>query len=88
MFTLRAVQYPTSIPLSLASLNLIRDNANAFSNAVFTLMDETGSIAEQLANVRKLYEIENIPNKVVDGQEPFPENRQTLGKGISVEFRL
>jgi hypothetical protein len=88
VFTLRAVQYPTSIPLSLASLNLIRDNANAFSNAVFTLMDETGSIAEQLANVRKLYEIENIPNKVVDGREPFPENQQTLDKGISVEFKL
>ena len=87
VFTLRAVQYPTSIPLSLASLHLIRENAQSFSSSVFTLLDETGNMAEQLASVRKLYEIENIPNKVVDGPEPFPEDQQTLDHGISVEFR-
>jgi hypothetical protein len=54
---------------------------------VFALLDETGNMAEQLASVRKLYEIETIPNKVVDGPEPFPENQQTLDHGISVEFR-
>jgi hypothetical protein len=87
VFTLRAVQYPTSIPLSLASLHLIRENAQSFSSSVFALLDETGNMAEQLASVRKLYEIENIPNKVIDGREPFPENQQTLNNGISVEFR-
>ena len=87
VFTLRAVQYPTSIPLSLASLHLIRENAQSFSSSVFALLDETGNMAEQLASVRKLYEIETIPNKVVDGPEPFPENQQTLDHGISVEFR-
>ena len=44
-------------------------------------------MAEQLASVRRLYEIENISNKVVDGREPFPENQQVLNDGISVEFR-
>jgi hypothetical protein len=87
VFTLRAVQYPTSIPLSLASLHLIRENAQSFSSSVFHLLDETGNMAEQLSSVRKLYEIENIPNKIVDGREPFPENQQTLNNGISVEFR-
>jgi hypothetical protein len=87
VFTLRAVQYPTSIPLSLASLHLIRENAQSFSSSIFALLDETSNMAEQLASVRKLYEIENIPNKVVDGREPFPENQQTLNNGISVEFR-
>jgi hypothetical protein len=44
-------------------------------------------MAEQLASVRRLYEIENISNKVVDGREPYPENEQKLKDGISVEFR-
>jgi ABC-type multidrug transport system fused ATPase/permease subunit len=44
-------------------------------------------MAEQLASVRRLYEIENISNKVVDGREPYPENHQMLNDGISVEFR-
>lgn len=51
------------------------------------LLDQTGYMAEQLASVRRLYEIENISNRVVDGREPFPENRQKLNDGISVEFR-
>lgn len=44
-------------------------------------------MAEQLSSVRKLYEIENVVNKVVDGSEPFPENQQLLRNGIRVEFK-
>ena len=87
VFTLRAVQYPASIPLSLASLQLIRENSSSFTSSVLGLLDQTGYIAEQLATVRRLYEIENIANKVVDGREPYPENQQKLKDGISVEFR-
>jgi hypothetical protein len=87
VFTLRAVRYPATIPLSLAAMHLIRENAHSFAQSVFTFLDETRDVAEQLASVRKLYEIENIPNKVVDGHVPYPENHQTLNSGISVEFR-
>lgn len=87
VFTLRAVQYPSTIPLSLASLHLIRENASSFSSSIFGLLDETANVAEQLASVRKLYEIDSIKNKVPDGKEPFPENRQTLLNGISIEFK-
>jgi ABC-type multidrug transport system fused ATPase/permease subunit len=48
---------------------------------------ETGSIAEKLSSVKRLYEVGNIPNRVVDGNESFPENEQSLEMGISVEFR-
>jgi len=34
-----------------------------------------------------LYEAVNIPNKVVDGSIPFPENAQSISNGISLEFR-
>jgi len=33
-----------------------------------------------------MYEISNIQNRIPDGQEPFPENQQTLNTGICVEF--
>ena len=46
-----------------------------------------GSISARLSSLRKLYEAENIPNKVVDGTTPFPENAQSIGDGISLEFR-
>lgn len=87
MFTLRAVQYPASIPVSIASLTLINQTANTFSTSLFSLFGESFSVAEQFASVRKLYDISNIHNKIVDGKVPFPENQQALHHGISVEFR-
>lgn len=77
-----------TIPLSLASLTLINQTSNSFSTTLFSLFGESFSLGEQFANVRKLYEIENVQNKVVDGAESFPENQQALKSGISVEFRL
>jgi hypothetical protein len=87
VFTLRAVQYPASIPISLASLNLITQTTQSFTHILFNLFDETGSFTEQLASVRKLYQVDSIPNKIPDGKEPFPENDRSLNMGVSVEFR-
>ncbi|KAI6137034.1 P-loop containing nucleoside triphosphate hydrolase protein [Pisolithus sp. B1] len=87
VFTLRAIQYPTSIPISLASLTLITQTANSFSSTLFQLFGESFSLSEQFASVRKLYEISTIPNRVVDGTISFPENQQTLKHGVSIEFR-
>ncbi|KAH8120695.1 P-loop containing nucleoside triphosphate hydrolase protein [Phellopilus nigrolimitatus] len=87
VFTLRAVQYPASIPITLASLNLIQSTVSSFSHSIFSFFDQFGSIAEHLDSIRKLYEIKNIRNRVVDGTEPYPENKQELQLGISVEFR-
>ncbi|KAG6885031.1 hypothetical protein C0993_006447 [Termitomyces sp. T159_Od127] len=86
VFTLRAVQYPTSIPVSLASLNLIKQTTAGFTHTLVSLYDETGSLAQKFADVRRVYEVENIPNRVSDGTEPFPEDEQSLATGISVEF--
>ena len=87
VFVLRAVQYPASIPVSFGSLKLIQSTVNGFSHAIFELFDSFGSIADQLDSIRKLYEIRNIKNKVEDGSIPFPENKQEMRNGISVEFR-
>jgi ABC-type multidrug transport system fused ATPase/permease subunit len=45
------------------------------------------SLMEKLAHIRSIYAIDNVKNKVVDGPEPFPEDRQSLRSGISIEFR-
>ncbi|KAJ7051170.1 P-loop containing nucleoside triphosphate hydrolase protein [Mycena amicta] len=87
VFTLRAVQYPSDIPLSLASLNLITQTTSRFSRTLFALLQETGSVADNLGNVRKLYETYTIPNQIQDGPTPFPEDQRSLDMGMSVEFR-
>ncbi|EED84738.1 predicted protein [Postia placenta Mad-698-R] len=85
VFALRAVQYPASIPVSLASLQLIRQTATSFGSDVAYFIETFGSMAEQLSRARQLYEVAEIPNVVPDGHEPFPENVQKARAGLAVE---
>lgn len=87
LYLLRAAEHPASIPMSIASMRLVQETTSSFMNAFMGLLNESGSIAERFHKVRQLYEIENIPNNVVDGKISFPEDRQTLKSGMSVEFR-
>lgn len=87
VFALRAVQHPAHIPVSLASLNLIQGTTQRFGFTMYRFMEQFGSIADQLGNVRKLYEVVNISNKIPDGTVPFPEVAQEVKTGVSVEFR-
>ncbi|KAJ7583263.1 P-loop containing nucleoside triphosphate hydrolase protein [Mycena floridula] len=87
VFTLRAVQYPISIPVSLASLELITSSSERFGRTLFSFFSTTGNISEKLVGVKKLYEVVEIPNRIVDGHIPFPEDQQALKLGIALEFR-
>ncbi|CDO69837.1 hypothetical protein BN946_scf184803.g35 [Trametes cinnabarina] len=86
-FTLRAVQYPASMPVSLASLNLLQQTTSQFSYTLWRFIEQTGSITDQLAAVRKLYSVAHIPNRIPDGTVPFPEDAQKLRHGVALEFR-
>ncbi|KAH9993933.1 HlyB/MsbA family ABC transporter [Russula vinacea] len=87
VFTLRAVQQPSSIPVSLASLHLVQRTSGLFIDNVSALLRQTGSMSHRLLALRKLYEAGNIVNQVADGSVPFPENEQSIRDGISLEFR-
>ena len=75
------------MPVSLASLHLIQESTNGFIGNIYELMSSTSSVSDQLAAVRKLYEVGNIKNKIEDGTVPFPEDASQIKSGISLEFR-
>ena len=87
-YLLRAAEHPASIPVSIASMRLVQETTASFTGAFMGFLNESGSIAERFHKVRQLYEIENIPNNVVDGSISFPEDRQSVKSGMSVEFRF
>jgi len=60
---------------------------SSVTQQVFSLINVTESIAGNVVRVKRLYEVTKIPNQVADGSEAFPEDRQSLDMGISVEFR-
>jgi len=89
VFTWRIVQKQMTIPLSLVSLILIYQNSNSFGSPPLSEMPSSAiPLATKLTNIRSIYAIDNVKNRVVDGLEPFPEDRQSLRSGISIEFRL
>jgi hypothetical protein len=88
LYLLRATEHPASIPVSIATMRLVQETTSSFMGAFMGFLNESGSIAERFHKVRQLYEIENIPNTVVDGNISFPEVSQSLKSGISVEFRF
>ena len=51
------------------------------------ILHHAGSIGEQFYNMRQMYEIDEIRNKVPDGAVSFPEDSRSLESGITVEFR-
>ncbi|EIN13242.1 P-loop containing nucleoside triphosphate hydrolase protein [Punctularia strigosozonata HHB-11173 SS5] len=87
VFTLRAVKQPAEIPVSLASLELVKRAAHQCTNAIVDVYMRSGGIGENLSSLRKLYNIEKIANRVADGKVPFPEDQQSIRNGISLEFR-
>ena len=52
VFTLRAVQHPASIPLSVASLTLITQTTQFFTLTLFSFFDSTSSIADKLSSLQ------------------------------------
>ncbi|KAH9972436.1 P-loop containing nucleoside triphosphate hydrolase protein [Lactifluus volemus] len=80
-------QQPSSIPVSLASLHLMKDASRMFMTSIRMVLQKSKTFSEQLSALRKLFEAGNIINKVVDGTTPYPENEQSLRYGISLEFR-
>ncbi|KAG2113032.1 P-loop containing nucleoside triphosphate hydrolase protein [Suillus discolor] len=86
IFTWRVVKNPMTTPLSLVSLTLI-EVADPSINLYSSISGLLSILASDLSRARKVYEIENIRNQVVNGTEPFPENQQSLANGISVEFK-
>lgn len=87
VFTLRAIQHPAFIPISLASLNLITQTTQSFTFTLWSLFSETDSFADKLMTVRRLYEVTEIKNEIVDGSTPFPEDTASLKLGVAIEFR-
>ncbi|KAI0666838.1 P-loop containing nucleoside triphosphate hydrolase protein [Trametes maxima] len=87
VFTLRAVQHPANMPVSLASLQMLKETTDAFAYNIYELMHSGRSFAKQLARVRRLYEVANVPNTVTDGTIPFPEDIAQIRSGVALEFR-
>lgn len=83
---LRAIHTPVSVPVSMASLNVVEESTSSFFQQFTELHFEMYEFSASMRTLRVLYEIEAVDNIIADGKVPYPENAQSLRSGISVEF--
>ena len=87
VFLLKSAARPETIPTSFATIKLIQDTNHGFINELWKITFHAKSIRENFHQIRQLYEISDIQNKVPDGKISFPEDSRSLASGVTVEFR-
>ena len=86
-FLLASAARPETIATRFATVRLIQTTLQGFVYELWMMTYQAKSISDQLHKVRQIYETQETKNKVVDGAISFPEDRQSLRSGITVEFR-
>ena len=86
-YLLKSAARPETIPTCIATIGLVKSTNQGFIYALQMMFYHARSIGDQLHNIRQLYEIHEIQNKVPNGTISFPEDSRSLASGITVEFR-
>ncbi|KAF9784896.1 P-loop containing nucleoside triphosphate hydrolase protein [Thelephora terrestris] len=86
-YLLKSAAHPETIPTCLATIRLVQETNRGFIGELWTIFYQARSIREKFHQIRELYEIQEIQNKVPDGKISFPEDSHSLASGITVEFR-
>lgn len=87
---MRAADSPASIPVSISSYTIINDYTTELYRLIEFFAESVKKLVSCFGIIRDIYELTNIPNKVVDGVDRYPLNIPTDSSeiGMRVEFRL
>jgi hypothetical protein len=87
-FLFKSAARPETIPACLTTIKLIQSTNQGFISELWMISYHAKSIRENFHQIRQLYEINDIQNKIPDGRISFPEDSRSLTSGVAVEFRF
>lgn len=74
--------------ISFGSFALVQSTIQSFTESLSALHSSVNSYAKYISTIaRVVYDVIEVPNAVISGKVDFPENKEDLRYGISVEFR-
>ncbi|KAJ6556425.1 P-loop containing nucleoside triphosphate hydrolase protein [Mycena capillaripes] len=76
---------PTGI--SITSFAILQQHAQALRTTLLGLVYEIAEVSDCVTNVQNLYKIEDVRNKVLDGEEAYPNSTLSTDKGMSFELK-
>ncbi|KAJ6556320.1 P-loop containing nucleoside triphosphate hydrolase protein [Mycena capillaripes] len=72
---------------SITSFAILQQHAQALRTTVFEFVYEISGVADCVTTIQDLYKGADIRNKVVDGDEPYPNCTLSTNKGMSFELK-
>ncbi|KAJ7032342.1 P-loop containing nucleoside triphosphate hydrolase protein [Mycena alexandri] len=72
---------------SITSFAILQQHAQALRGTVSTLIHQSSRVTECVNSLQNLYKLADVANKVVDGEEPYPNSTLSTDKGMAFELR-
>ncbi|KAJ7732127.1 P-loop containing nucleoside triphosphate hydrolase protein [Mycena metata] len=72
---------------SITSFAILQQHAQAIRGTVSSLFNQFSRVAETVNSLQNLYKLADVTNKVVDGEEPYPNSTLSTDKGMTFELR-
>ncbi|KAJ7020069.1 P-loop containing nucleoside triphosphate hydrolase protein [Mycena alexandri] len=72
---------------SITSFAILQQHAQALRFTVSVLFNEVSGIQNCVTTVKDLYKMADVKNKIVDGDQPYPNSALSSDKGMAFELR-
>jgi ABC-type multidrug transport system fused ATPase/permease subunit len=72
---------------SMSSIALLQQYSTALNTSVIMLLSFLSRFRERVADIKALYEVAHIKNRMIDGDEVYPQPSTDSTKGMGIEVR-
>ncbi|KAJ7811120.1 P-loop containing nucleoside triphosphate hydrolase protein [Mycena leptocephala] len=72
---------------SITSFAILQQHAQALRGTVFGLFHEFAEVADSVSTIQDVYKISKVANKIVDGDQTYPNSTVSTNKGMAFELK-
>jgi hypothetical protein len=65
----------------------LQQHAQALRGTVFGLFHEFAEVADSVSTIQDVYKISKVANKIVDGDQTYPNSTVSTNKGMAFELK-
>jgi hypothetical protein len=73
--------------LSITSFAILQQHAQGLRSTIGRIIHELSQLSNCVSDIRELYKIVEVENKIVDGEEVYPNAILSTELGMSFEFK-
>ncbi|KAF8149666.1 P-loop containing nucleoside triphosphate hydrolase protein [Mycena galopus ATCC 62051] len=75
------------VNFSITSFAILQQHAQGLRSTIGRLIYEFSQVSDCVSDIRELYKLAEVENKIVGGEEAYPNDTLSTEKGMSFEFK-